>query len=107
MTLTTSRCPYGLLSPAFAATRRCLIHSTPLPSPQPAGRPHPPYAECSATAPSARDIQASAVSPDQHHTNNTGPVEKWGNIVAYTNTINLSRRQRRTAPGYGFLLTTR
>jgi gamma-glutamyltranspeptidase / glutathione hydrolase len=95
----------GLLSPTFAATRRCLIHDTALSSPQPAGRPYPRYAGCSGVpAPSAHDIQASAASPEQHHTNNIVAVDKWGNIVAYTNTINFFGGSGQTVPGYGFLL---
>ena len=41
----------GLLDPAFAAERRCLIGNTALPSPQPAGNPNPPYAGCSGSSP--------------------------------------------------------
>jgi gamma-glutamyltranspeptidase/glutathione hydrolase len=95
----------GLLSPAFAATRRCLIHNTALPSPAPAGRPYPPYVGCSgAAASSVNDSQASTAPPEQHHTNNIVVVDKWGNIVAYTNTINFFGGSGMTVPGYGFLL---
>ena len=92
----------GLLSPAFAATRRCLIHNTALPSPQPAGRPYPPYAGCSgATTSSASESRAAG---EQHHTNNIVTVDKWGDVVAYTNTINFFGGSGQTVPGYGFLL---
>src|ERR1700744_1704165 len=36
-----------LLSPAFAATRQCLIGPPPQPPPVPRGNPNPPYAGCS------------------------------------------------------------
>ena len=36
----------GLLSPAFAATRRCLIHSQALVSPAAPGDPYPPFGPC-------------------------------------------------------------
>jgi gamma-glutamyltranspeptidase / glutathione hydrolase len=90
----------GLLDPAFAASRRCLIHSTALPSPQPAGRPYPPYAGCPGTAASSD----ATASPELHHTNNIVTVDRWGDIVAYTNTINFFGGSGETVPGYGFLL---
>ena len=36
--------------------------------------------------------------------NNIVTVDKWGNIVAYTNTINFFGGSGQTVPGYGFLL---
>ncbi len=95
----------GLLSPAFAATRRCLIHDTALPSPQPAGDPYPPYSGCAgAPSTSARASQATAASAEDHHTNNIVAVDRWGDVVAYTNTINFFGGSGETVPGYGFLL---
>jgi gamma-glutamyltranspeptidase / glutathione hydrolase len=91
----------GLLSPAFAAERRCLIQNTALPSPQPAGHPYPPYSGCSGATPAA---SPSSASPELHHTNNIVTVDKWGDIVAYTNTINFFGGSGETVPGYGFLL---
>jgi gamma-glutamyltranspeptidase / glutathione hydrolase len=93
----------GLLSPAFAATRRCLIHgqalvSGPRPSPAAPGAPFPPYANCPGQAP------AQAPAPEGGHTNNIVTVDKWGNIVAYTNTINFFGGSGEVVPGYGFLL---
>jgi gamma-glutamyltranspeptidase/glutathione hydrolase len=92
----------GLLSPAFAGTRRCLIGNTALTSPQPPGHPYPPYAPCSGTAASAASM--SSASPEQTHTNNIVAVDKWGDVVAYTNTINFFGGSGETVPGYGFLL---
>src|SRR5581483_10472079 len=88
----------GLLSPAFAATRRCLVHNTALPSPQPPGHPYPPYAKCRTSA------STSTASPEPTHTNNIVATDKWGDIVVYTNTINFFGGSGETVPGYGFLL---
>jgi gamma-glutamyltranspeptidase/glutathione hydrolase len=91
----------GLLDPAFAATRRCLIGSTALTSPVAAGSPFAPFPGCSGTAAST---QASSASPEAHHTNNIVTEDKWGDIVAYTNTINFFGGSGQVVPGYGFLL---
>ena len=91
----------GLLDPAFAATRRCLIGSTALTSPVAAGSPFAPFPGCSATAAST---QSSSASLEAHHTNNIVTEDKWGDIVAYTNTINFFGGSGQVVPGYGFLL---
>jgi gamma-glutamyltranspeptidase/glutathione hydrolase len=91
----------GLLDPAFAATRRCLIGSTAVTSPVAAGSPFAPFPGCSGTAAST---QASSASPEAHHTNNIVTEDKWGDIVAYTNTINFFGGSGQVVPGYGFLL---
>ena len=87
----------GLLDPAFAATRRCLIHNQALVSPVAPGHPYPPYGSCP-------DQNAQTPSPEGGHTNNIVTADKWGNIVAYTNTINFFGGSGQTVPGYGFLL---
>jgi gamma-glutamyltranspeptidase / glutathione hydrolase len=88
----------GLLDPAFAATRRCLVHDTALPSPQPPGSPFPPYAPCSSTG----------AAPNPTHegteTNHLVVADKWGNVVSYTNTIEQIAGSGMTVPGRGFLL---
>ena len=48
--------------------------------------------------------QASSASPEAHHTNNIVTEDKWGDIVAYTNTINFFGGSGQVVPGYGFLL---
>ena len=88
----------GLLSPAFAATRRCLIHNQALASPVAPGHPAPPYQGCQS------QNSAQAASSEGRHTNNIVTEDKWGNIVAYTNTINFFGGSGETVPGYGFLL---
>jgi gamma-glutamyltranspeptidase/glutathione hydrolase len=91
----------GLLDPAFAAMRRCLIGSTAATSPVAAGSPFAPFPGCSG---SAASTQASSASPEAHHTNNIVTEDKWGDIVAYTNTINFFGGSGQVVPGYGFLL---
>ncbi len=88
----------GLLSPAFAATRRCLVHDKALVSPVAPGDPYPPYRTCTATS--------GAVPPTNEgsHTNNIVTADRWGDIVGYTNTINFFGGSGETVPGYGFLL---
>jgi gamma-glutamyltranspeptidase / glutathione hydrolase len=90
----------GLLSPAFAATRRCLIHDQALVSPVAPGDPYPPYQSC----PGQSSSPAASASPEGSHTNNIVTADKWGDIVAYTNTINFFGGSGETVPGYGFLL---
>jgi gamma-glutamyltranspeptidase/glutathione hydrolase len=87
----------GLLSPAFAATRRCLIGNQALTSPVAPGNPNPPYSGCPSQA-------TQQPATEGGHTNNIVAVDKWGNIVAYTNTINFFGGSGETVPGYGFLL---
>ncbi len=91
----------GLLDPAFAATRRCLIGNTAQTSPVAAGSPFGPFTGCSAAAAAS---QASSASPEAHHTNNIVTEDKFGDIVAYTNTINFFGGSGQVVPGYGFLL---
>jgi len=91
----------GLLDPEFAATRRCLIGNTALTSPVAAGSPFAPFWGCSGTPAST---QSSSASPEAHHTNNIVTEDKWGDIVAYTNTINFFGGSGQVVPGYGFLL---
>ncbi len=88
----------GLLSPAFAATRRCLIHNQALASPVAPGHPAPPYQGCQ------NQNSPQAASAEGRHTNNIVTEDKWGNIVAYTNTINFFGGSGEAVPGYGFLL---
>ncbi len=88
----------GLLDPGYAATRRCLITDHAASSPVAPGNPYPPYDAC----PSAG---TTASSPDhEQSTNNIVTADKWGNVVAYTNTIEHFAGTGMTVPGYGFLL---
>ena len=91
----------GLLDPAFAASRRCLIGNTAATSPVAPGSPFAPYGACPAAASSS---QSSSASPEAHHTNNIVTEDRWGDVVAYTNTINFFGGSGQVVPGYGFLL---
>jgi gamma-glutamyltranspeptidase/glutathione hydrolase len=88
----------GLLDPAFAATRRCLVGAVALTSPVAPGDPNPPYHGCGSSA------AAQPLPPEGMHTNNIVTADQWGNIVAYTSTINFFGGSGMTVPGYGFLL---
>jgi gamma-glutamyltranspeptidase/glutathione hydrolase len=89
---------HGLLDPAYAATRRCLIGNTALTSPVAPGNPSPPYGGCGTSAP--------AGTPDNEGTNTNHLVvaDRWGNVVSYTNTIEQLAGSGITVPGRGFLL---
>jgi gamma-glutamyltranspeptidase / glutathione hydrolase len=88
----------GLLDPAFAATRRCLVGGTALTSPVAPGSPYPPYGGCGSSA------SRQPAPPEGMHTNNIVTTDKQGDVVAYTNTINFFGGSGMTVPGYGFLL---
>ena len=91
----------GLLDPAFAASRRCLIGNTAATSPVAPGSPFAPFGSCPAASSSS---QASSASPEAHHTNNIVTEDKWGDVVGYTDTINFFGGSGQVVPGYGFLL---
>lgn len=88
----------GLLNPAYATTRRCLVDDKALVSPVAPGDPYRPYRGCVAGS-ASRTTATAGVS-----TNNIVTADKWGNIVAYTNTINFFGGTGQVVPGYGFLL---
>ncbi len=89
---------HGLLDPAYAATRSCLIKNKALTSPVAPGNPYQPYGGCGSTAPKG--------TPDNEGTNTNHLVaaDKWGNVVSYTNTIEQLAGSGMTVPGRGFLL---
>jgi gamma-glutamyltranspeptidase / glutathione hydrolase len=88
----------GLLDPAYAATRSCLITDHALSSPAAPGHPYPPYSGCA----------AGAATPNPAHegtsTNHLVVADKYGNVVSYTNTIEQIAGSGITVPGRGFLL---
>jgi len=89
---------HGLLDPAFAATRRCLIGQTALSSPVAPGVPNPPYAACPTAAAAANPAHEGT------ETNHLVVADKSGNVVSYTNTIEQLAGSGITVPGRGFLL---
>ena len=88
----------SLLNPKFAATRRCLIHHRALVSPVAPGDPTPPYQRCK------NQGSVTFAANEGQHTNNIVTVDKWGDVVGYTNTINFFGGSGQVVPGYGFLL---
>jgi len=90
----------GLLAPAYVALRGAMIDpnhrmATPLP-----GNPLP-YDVAKALG---RAILAAAPSEHPGHTTHFAIVDKWGNIVSYTTTIEQGWGTGIMVPGYGFLL---
>ena len=88
----------GLLSKDYAAERRCLIGATALPTPVVPGNPFPPFTHCTSAAAPA------VASPGETSTNHLTVIDRDGNIVAYTSTIEQIAGSAITVPGYGFLL---
>jgi gamma-glutamyltranspeptidase/glutathione hydrolase len=88
----------GLLDPAYAATRRCLVDGHALTSPVAPGSPFPPYQRCSSAA------TAANLTNEGTQTNHLTTADKWGNVVSYTNTIEQLAGSGITLPGRGFLL---
>ncbi|MGI5501042.1 gamma-glutamyltransferase [Lentzea sp. CA-135723] len=88
----------GLLSQKFADSRACLIKpDAVLPAPQPAADPYNPKA-CEATA------GLSALREDAERTTHLTTADRWGNVVAYTLTIEAEGGSGIVVPGRGFLL---
>ena len=88
----------GLLDPAFAATRSCLITGHALTSPAAPGHPYPPYGSCAASTAAQNPVHEGT------STNHVVTADKWGNVVSYTNTIEQIAGSGITVPGRGFLL---
>ncbi|MDQ1719740.1 MAG: gamma-glutamyltranspeptidase / glutathione hydrolase [Pseudonocardiales bacterium] len=88
----------GLLDPAFAATRRCLVGNKALTSPVAPGIPFAPYGTCPTSKTAANPVHEGT------QTNHLVVADKWGNVVSYTNTIEQVAGSGITVPGRGFLL---
>ncbi|MBA3424996.1 MAG: gamma-glutamyltransferase [Rubrobacter sp.] len=88
----------GLLSDGFAAERRSLITETAAQSPVAPGDPYP-YDGGSGTV----SMKASTAVEGPSTTHLT-VSDKWGNIVAYTFTIEQTGGSAITVPGHGFIL---
>jgi gamma-glutamyltranspeptidase/glutathione hydrolase len=87
----------GLVSDSFAGERRALIGPAPGTSPVAPGNPY----DDQTTAPQAG--QTATVHPRQSTTNLT-VVDRHGNVVEYTFTIESTGGNGIVVPGYGFLL---
>jgi gamma-glutamyltranspeptidase/glutathione hydrolase len=89
-----------LLSPGFAAERACLIdprHAAA--SPVPPGSPDGDYHGCGAAAGTAAAEAAEGLS-----TSHLVTADRWGNVVAYTLTIEQTGGSGIVVPNRGFLL---
>jgi gamma-glutamyltranspeptidase / glutathione hydrolase len=88
----------GLLSKGFASERRCLIGPTAASSPVAPGDPFPPFdTTCSGT-------NGSRAGTEGTSTNHLTVVDRVGNVVAYTSTIEQIAGSAIAVPGWGFLL---
>ena len=90
----------GLLSDGFAGERRCLIGPTAAAAPVAPGDPSPPYSStCNSAAAGAKPSGQEGTS-----TNHLTVVDRYGNVVAFTSTIEQIAGSGMAVPGYGFLL---
>jgi gamma-glutamyltranspeptidase/glutathione hydrolase len=87
----------GILSPRFAAERRVLIGPSPAAKPVPAGDPWP---HNGSGGPARQGVNAYSDGSTTHLTT----ADKWGNVVAYTFTLEQISGSGIAVPGYGFLL---
>ncbi|WP_335937344.1 gamma-glutamyltransferase [Streptomyces sp. PTD5-9] len=88
----------GLLSQRFADARECLIRDDAvLTSPLAPGNPRRP-ADCRA------GDRAAPTTYEGENTTHLTAADKWGNVVAYTLTIEQTGGSGITVPGRGFLL---
>ncbi len=93
----------GLLNPAYAKdVRGAMIQLNHRISPNPtAGNPLP----YNASRPQELVVAAAMPQePKEGHTTSFAVVDKWGNLVAYTTTIEAAWGTGIMVPGYGFLL---
>ncbi|MGW2594081.1 gamma-glutamyltransferase [Streptomyces sp. NPDC001515] len=89
----------GLLSQRFADARACLIKDDAvLTSPLAPGDPRRPGAGC------ATGGTAAPTTYEGENTTHLTTADKWGNVVAYTLTIEQTGGSGITVPGRGFLL---
>lgn len=88
-----------LVSQGFADERACLFDpAAAQPRPIPFGSPDGSYAGC--------DVGAAAAAPvnEEVSTTHLSVVDRWGNAVAYTSTIEATGGSGITVPGWGFIL---
>jgi gamma-glutamyltranspeptidase/glutathione hydrolase len=88
----------GLLHPEYLATRTALIHADARMETPQAGDPLP-WDSAVAVRP-----QRSHARQESPHTTHFSIVDRWGNVVSYTSTIEFTWGSGITVPGYGFLL---
>ena len=94
----------GLLNPAYVAQRAAMISlGSRMPTPA-AGNPLP--FNVAQGTPTPRVMLAAIPFEEEKgvHTTHFSVVDKWGNVVSYTTTIENTWGTGITVPGYGFLL---
>ncbi|MGG5260480.1 gamma-glutamyltransferase [Phycicoccus avicenniae] len=88
-----------LLSQGFADERACLFSgAAAMPRPVPFGSPDGRYTDCAPGTPSG------ILPHDGTSTTHLSVVDRWGNAVAYTSTIEQTGGSGITVPGWGFIL---
>ncbi len=88
-----------LLSQGFADERACPFSATATqPRPVPFGSPDGSYGTCTPGAPSG------TLAHDDVSTTHLSVIDRWGNAVAYTSTIEATGGSGITVPGWGFIL---
>ena len=85
---------HGLLHPDYLAARTALI--------QPDSRMDTPQAADSLSG--DKSTRAPRTRQESPHTTHFSIVDRWGNVVSYTSTIEYTWGSGITVPGYGFLL---
>ncbi|MHB1084023.1 MAG: gamma-glutamyltransferase [Thiobacillus sp.] len=88
----------GLLHPGYLATRTALINPDSRMALPQAGNPLPWDTSMTVRPKSSHTRQESL------HTTHFSIVDRWGNVVSYTSTIEYTWGSGITVPGYGFLL---
>lgn len=94
----------GLLNPDYVATRSVMINPTARMATPAAGNPLP---YDTAMLGDKKTRFAPQHGEEEHrpsHTTHFSVVDKWGNVVSYTTTIEATWGSGITVPGYGFLL---
>jgi len=92
----------GLLDPAYLAQRAGLIKRDSRMLSPPAGNPLPYEPGSAQQKIKLQTIPSEA--PKGVHTTHFSIIDRWGNIVSYTSTIERTWGSGITVPGYGFLL---
>lgn len=94
----------GLLDPAYVADRSAMINTSSRMATPAAGNPLP----YDAAATGNRNVRFAPEKEDTEkrpsHTTHYSVVDKWGNVVSFTTTIEAIWGTGITVPGYGFLL---
>jgi len=91
----------GLIDDDYVAMRSALIEPD---SRMPEAFPDDPRPFDTASLTSEAKLASLSVQPDRGHTTHFSVVDKWGNVVSYTTTIEAGWGTGIMVPGYGFLL---